>query len=144
MPGRRAEAGHGESSACGAIPTGVAFTRRSGASPARADERLYLEKQVFKSRIRRRRALISGIAVALVGAVVLAVFLSLPRSPEKVPDPPPSASVTTSTVILPASSDDEALLLARITELQAEIARLTQERKGQRPPETGERIAEIA
>lgn len=111
---------------------------------ARADERLYLEKQAFKSRIRRRRALISGIAVALVGAVVLAVFLSLPWSPEKVPDPPPSDSVTTSTVILPASSDDEALLLARITELQAEIARLTQERKGQRAPETGERIAEIA
>lgn len=110
---------------------------------ARADERLYLEKQAFKSRIRRRRALISGIAAALVGAVVLAVFLSLPQSPGTVPDPPPSASVTTSTVILPAGSDDEALLLARITELQAEIARLTKERKGQRAPEAEERIAEI-
>jgi TonB family protein len=110
---------------------------------ARADERLYLEKQAFKSRIRRRRALISVVAVALVVAVVLAVFRWLPRSPGKVADPPPSASVSASTVILPASSEDEALLLARITELQAEISRLTEERKGQRAPESGARGAEI-
>lgn len=96
---------------------------------ARADERLYAEKQGLKRRIRRRRALISGAAVVLVGAIVTGVLLSLPSRPLETSTVPPAVNATQAARPSPASSEDEQLLLARIAELQEEISRLTQDRK---------------
>jgi TonB family protein len=101
---------------------------------ARADERLYAEKQQLRRRIRRRRALISTAAIALVTLLALALLIFLPRREPATVNVPPNVTAPASAVTLPESSEDERMLLARIAELQEEIARLTREQKGDVAP----------
>ena len=100
---------------------------------ARADERLYAEKQQLRRRIRRRRALISAAAIALVILLALALLIFLPRREPATINVPPNVTAPP-TVTLPVSSEDERVLLARIAELQEEIARLTREQKSDVAP----------
>ncbi|MGK2859809.1 MAG: TonB family protein [Thermoanaerobaculia bacterium] len=109
---------------------------------ARADERLYAEKQALKRRIRRRRAVVSVAATLLVGALIAGVLLSIPsRLPDTVAEPP-SASAAAPVPAM-TSAEDEKLLLARIAELQEEIARLTRDQKESAAMGTAGRAPEI-
>lgn len=101
---------------------------------ARADERLYEEKQALKRKVARRRFAVSGGALAVLAVIATAiVFIFSSRTPAPVVSPPASGpSVSANS---PDAANDEKLLLARITELQEEIDRLTAAQKEQRTPD---------
>jgi TonB family protein len=110
---------------------------------ARADERLYHEKQLLKNKVKRRRLAVSAGALGVLAAIAIGVVLFFSdRTPEPV-GPPPAASAP-SPAIVPAQSEEENLLLARIAELQQEIDRLSKAKAEQKAPDAKKSGDEIA
>lgn len=108
---------------------------------ARADERLYVEKQRLRQKVRRRRFAISGgaLGVLVALAVVVVLFFS-----DRAPSPLVSPPVPAAPISGPMPAGEEELLLARIAELQQEIDRLTMARAEQTAPDAEKSNAEIA
>lgn len=110
---------------------------------ARADERLYLEKQLLKRKVQRRRLALTGGALGALAALAVAVVLYFSgRAPAPVVAPPPSASQAAPAAT--GAAGEERLLLARIAELQQEIDRLTKAKAEQKAPDARKSSAEIA
>lgn len=111
---------------------------------ARADERLYLEKQALRRKVVRRRLAVSGGALGVLAAIAVAVvlyFSSRAPAPMVASPIPIVAPATTSSADV---TNDEEILLARIAELQAEIDRVTGAQKEQQEPDASKSDAEIA
>jgi TonB family protein len=101
---------------------------------ARADERLYEEKQALRKKIVRRRLALSGGALGVLAAIATAVVLFFSSRTPAPAVPPPAASAA-APAVSQGTVDEEKLLLARIAELQQEIDRLTTAQKENRTPD---------